>query len=184
MTACTDLSHPGDSGHPLDKDWFGNPLPTDDPTCIEPPPPPPPQIVAGEVSQTSIVLTVTANDEAGYEVCIPVSIHVYGTVADQTGIKIDENTTLPWTGTRVTRWNSTIIISYDKSKRHPPEYMIDLIATYTPAPGLAREALTGNLVLRCEISVNERIVASNKAPINVKVSASSSTRCQYTGIAS
>lgn len=182
VSACTS-DRPGDSSPPLDRDWFGNPLPTDDPSCVQPPPPPPPQIVQGEVSQTSIVLSVWANDVTGYEVCIPVKLHVYGMVADQAGIKIDENTTLPWSGTRATRWNASILIAYDKSKQQPPEYSIDLIATYEPAPGIAKENLPGNLVLKCAISVNEIYVNSNQVPINVRVPATSTTRCKYNGIA-
>lgn len=200
LTGC----YPGDSAKPTGKDWFGNNLPKEDPDCpiingdmpveIEPPAPKMPPGWKQAIFELKVyVLGAKAHKYGGVgQMCLPVGLHVYGTVADQPGLKIDEAGTprpLPWDAVRTTPWSSTIIVQYDATKIGSPVINLDLIANYTPGPGWNDPDLpdVGNIELSCDIMVNGRSIgitngwgpgAPNKivlSKIGVK-----SVRCQLT----
>jgi hypothetical protein len=203
LAACVPMDRPGDSQKPPGKDWFGNPLPTSDPTCAvtggEAPveiPKPAPELPEGW-KQAIIVLRVFVLGQKAHkfggvgQLCLPVGIHVYGSVAGQPGLKIDEAGTprpLPWDGIRTTPWSSTLVVQYDATKIGSPVVQINLIATWILESGIRNSDLpdVGLIELNCDMDVNGRSVRAGggwgtdpyKAIIDGK--GSKTVRCEAT----
>lgn len=175
-TGCVPIDRPGDSHKPPDKDWFGNSLPKDDPSCgvtdgIAPPiltppiPPPPPGWKEAKFTLEVNVKGSKAHKFGGVgDLCLPVKIHVYGTIAGLPGMKLDVGgpapVPLPWDGIRSTPWSAFIDAQYDATKIGAPAVHIDLIATWLPEPGWGSINLpdVGVITLQCDILINGRSV--------------------------
>lgn len=198
LTACLPEvpKRPGDSKPPQGKDWFGNPLPTEAPTCpiidqpeMVPPPPANPNMKTAIVKIEVFIIGSKAHEFGGSDhMCLPVGLHVYGTVAGQPGIKIDDGTpggkTLPWTGIRNTPWSASFLVGYDTTKVLSPVVNVDFIATYSPMHNIddGSFAKAGIVQMDCNVRINGRSQKSwlgPKSTVTLTGQSTQTVRCNF-----
>lgn len=200
LTACLPELPKADSKPPPGEDWFGNPLPTSDPVCnIEElnsgsdqvPPNPNPNIRTATITIQVYMTGSKAHLNGGVEqMCLPVALHVMGTVAGHPGIKIDDGTpgskTLPWSGIRTTPWSATFVVEYDSSKIGSPVVNVDVIGTFSPSYTILDSAFqkAGVIQMDCNVKINgksQKLKLDDKSVVrNVPSDRTSTVRCQFT----
>lgn len=177
------------------RDWFGNepsPTPkTETPQACSAPTVPAPNYgqVPGRPAEVPPgwrwvyieleVRALKANDNL-QDWCVPFALHVHGTgPAGAPVLMIDSNflpRMMPYDGQKVTPWEGAhFIFAYDPGSPRfpvPPEYFIDLIATYLPERDVFGEGPIA--AFRCAIRING-------APVVQQIAVAGSpmtTRCQ------
>lgn len=153
LTACTTLPEP--TGTPPATDFWGNPVPSDDPeaTCeITPPAPPPPYNPADDTRPPDIKpgyswmtyelqVQALSNDGALTELCVPVNAHAYSLSGEPDTLTLNRlnlpATAISWLD--VTPLHGHFLaLEYDPTEERfagrPPAYEVHISATYIGEP--------------------------------------------------